>query len=104
MSLFFLFLMSAGIRYLQGGVESAFTHVEGKQHVVRLFHLKGRRNIRVKQVRSFDLHEDRRRECSRRVVLSEEQVKPEVSSLNSGDVFVLDLGDKVLRPTAAATK
>ena len=53
--------------YLEG-MEAGFRHVEGKEYPTRLLHLKGRRNVRVKEV-----------ECKR-------------ESLNEGDVFVLDLG------------
>ena len=49
-------------------MEAGFRHVEGKEYPTRLLHLKGRRNVRVKEV-----------ECKR-------------ESLNEGDVFVLDLG------------
>merc|ERR1719453_1803152 len=54
----------------KGGVESGFKKVE-KADICRLLHLKGKRTIRVKQV-----------ECN-------------ASSLNSGDVFILDKGDDI---------
>ena len=54
----------------KGGVASGFTKVE-KEDICRLLHLKGKRTIRVKQV-----------ECK-------------ASSLNSGDVFILDKGDDI---------
>ena len=53
-----------------GGVESGFNKVE-KENICRLLHLKGKRTIQVKQV-----------QCS-------------ASSLNSGDVFILDKGDDI---------
>ena len=57
-----------GVMYLEGGMEAGFRHVEGKEYPTRLLHLKGRRNVRVKEV-----------ECK-------------CESLNEGDVFILDLG------------
>ena len=55
-------------RYLSGGVESGFRKVEKDKYEPRLLHVKGRRNIRV------------------------QQTKLAWSSMNSGDVFILDLG------------
>lgn len=60
-----------GIRILQGGIESGFNKVKPEEYQPRLLHIKGRRNVRVMQV-----------------PLSH-------SSLNSGDVFVLDMGMKL---------
>jgi advillin len=57
-----------GLTYLDGGVASGFTHVEKDVYEPRLLHLKGKRNVRCRQV----------------PVAS--------SSLNDGDVFILDLG------------
>jgi len=57
-----------GIRLLEGGVASGFRHVEPEKFKPRLLHLKGRRNIRVTQVPLL------------------------ASSMNEGDVFVLDAG------------
>lgn len=54
-------------RYLEGGVKSGFNKVDRDAHQDRLFHLKGRNHVTVTQV-------------------------PMVTkSLNSGDVFVLEL-------------
>ena len=53
---------------MSGGAESGFKHVEGKEYTTRLLQLKGKRNVRVKQVETA------------------------VTSLNEGDVFILDLG------------
>ncbi len=63
-----VFKNTGGVMYLEGGIEAGFRHVEGKEYPTRLLHLKGRRNIRVKEV-----------ECK-------------CESLNEGDVFILDLG------------
>lgn len=41
-----------GIQYLQGGVASGFRHVDPEDYEPALFQVKGRRNIRVTQVRS----------------------------------------------------
>jgi len=56
------------VQYLSGGVESGFTHVERDSWPTRLLHVKGRRNVRVLEVPLA------------------------LSSLNSGDVFILDAG------------
>ena len=53
---------------MAGGVDSGFTHVERDSWPTRLLHVKGRRNVRVLQV------------------------PLQLSSLNSGDVFILDAG------------
>jgi len=62
-----------GIRYLPGGVDSGFRHVEAEKHRTRLLHIKGDRKRRV-----F---------C--------QNVLCHSSSLNSGDAFVLDDGDTI---------
>lgn len=64
----FLSYFTKGIRYLTGGIESGFRKVEKGHYQKRLFHIKGKKNVRVTQV-----------ECSCR-------------SLNQGDVFLLDCG------------
>lgn len=58
-----------GMRILSGGVESGFNHVEPENYKPRLLHVKGRIN-------------------KTRVT----QVPLSVSSLNAGDVFILDAG------------
>lgn len=60
-----------GIEYLAGGVESGFRKVERDRYEPRLLQVKGRRNIRV------------------------QQVKLSWSSMNHGDGFILDLGLKL---------
>lgn len=62
------FEKSGGIQLLEGGVESGFNHVKPEEFRPRLLHLKGRKNIRI------------------------EEVEFSMKSLNSGDVFVLDMG------------
>lgn len=63
-----MFKKLGGVCYLEGGAESGFKHVEGKVYPTRLLQLKGRRNVRVKQVETA------------------------AASLNDGDVFILDMG------------
>lgn len=64
----FLSYFPKGIRYLEGGIESGFKKVQRGVYEKRLFHVKGKRNVRVSQV---ELH---------------------YTSLNKGDVFILDEG------------
>ena len=56
------------IKILDGGVESGFKHVPVEEYKPRLFHVKGKKNFRVRQV------------------------PLNYSSLNSNDVFILDNG------------
>jgi len=61
-----------GMIIMHGGIESGFHHVEPENYQNRLLHIKGKfKKIQVRQV-----HLD-------------------ISSLNSGDVFILDVGTKV---------
>ncbi|GFO12419.1 advillin, partial [Plakobranchus ocellatus] len=64
----FLSYFKHGIKYMEGGVDSGFKKVERGKYETRLMQVKGKRNIRVKQVKC---HTD---------------------SLNQGDVFILDCG------------
>jgi hypothetical protein len=65
------FRTGAGIQYLPGGVQSGFRHVEKDSYATRLLHLKGKRTVRVREV-----------PLTR-------------SSINKGDVFILDTGLKI---------
>jgi hypothetical protein len=66
-----LFKKLGGLEYLPGGVESGFRHVDRDAYVTRLLMVKGKRTVRVREV-----------------PLSS-------SSLNTGDVFILDAGMKI---------
>ncbi|XP_036323482.1 gelsolin-like [Rhagoletis pomonella] len=69
----FLSYFRNGVRYEQGGVGSGFKHVQtNAAGEKRLFQVKGKRNVRVRQVN-----------------LS-------VSSMNKGDCFILDAGNEIL--------
>lgn len=60
-----------GIKILEGGIESGFHHVDPKSYKPRLLWIKGKKNVRVREV-------------------------PRAStSLNNGDVFILDMGLKL---------
>jgi len=76
----FLTYFKSGVRYLPGGVSSGFTHVDHNAFEKRLFQIKGKRNIRVKQV---DLT---------------------VSSMNKGDCFILDAGNDIYVYVGAKSK
>ncbi|KAB0801152.1 hypothetical protein PPYR_05506 [Photinus pyralis] len=67
----FLSRFKSGVRYLPGGVSSGFAHVDRDSFEKKLFQVKGKRNIRVKQV-----------------PLS-------ISSMNKGDCFILDVGNDI---------
>jgi len=66
----FVKLFKNGIQILAGGVDTGFRHVEPKSFKPRLFHIKGKRAV----VSEVDLN---------------------ASSLNEGDVFILDNGDDI---------
>jgi len=61
-----LFKAMGGLQYAEGGVDSGFRKVDRENYPTRLFHVKGRRHIVTSQV------------------------KVDPSSLNQGDVFILD--------------
>ena len=69
----FLQLFKNGVRYLEGGVDSAFNKVDRDAHTTTLLHVKGNRSVRV---------------MSAPLALD---------SLNSGDVFILDLGKTLIQ-------
>jgi hypothetical protein len=68
----FLQLFLTNYQVLQGGIESGFKHVEKEQFQPRLLHIKGKMG---KTVARPVLHN--------------------TSSLNMGDVFILDIGEKL---------
>jgi len=70
-NLFLGYFEGGHIKIMEGGIDSGFKHAEPDKYVPRLLHLKGRKNIRVTQV------------------------KMERDSLNSEDVFILDAGLKI---------
>lgn len=50
------FIKSVGIRYMPGGVASGFNHVDiNAPGEKKLYQIKGKKNIRVRQVRIKDL-------------------------------------------------
>jgi len=69
----FMSYFGGKLKLLEGGVDSGFKKVEPKSYKPRLMHVKGKKNCRVMQV---DLHH---------------------TSLNSGDVFILDNGLSVIQ-------
>ena len=69
----------AAVEYLAGGVDSGFKHVERGLYEKRLLHLKGARMVRVTTV------------------------PMSASSLNAGDVFILDLGLEIYQWNGAAS-
>ncbi|KAL7374448.1 hypothetical protein ABVT39_000767 [Epinephelus coioides] len=68
----FMNLFPRGVSYKVGGVESGFRRPQGPGPVQRLYQIKGKRNIRAKEV-----------ELS-------------WSSFNKGDCFILDLGEIIV--------
>ncbi|CAN9509647.1 unnamed protein product [Ophioblennius macclurei] len=68
----FMALFPRGVSYKVGGVDSGFRRPQGSDTVHRLYQIKGKRNIRAKEV-----------ELS-------------WSSFNKGDCFILDLGETIV--------
>ncbi|KPJ12596.1 Gelsolin [Papilio machaon] len=65
-------LFRPAIRYIEGGAASGFNHVVTNPGAEkRLFHIKGKKNIRVRQV------------------------DPLIASMNKGDCFVLDINNDI---------
>ncbi|XP_025829940.1 gelsolin, cytoplasmic [Agrilus planipennis] len=76
----FLSYFKNGVRYLAGGVNSGFTHVDPNAFEKRLFHVKGKRNIKVRQVDAT------------------------IASMNTGDCYILDVGRDVYVYTGKDSK
>lgn len=68
----FMALFPRGVSYKEGGVESGFRRTQDSGTVRRLYQIKGKRNIRAKEV-----------ELS-------------WNSFNKGDCFILDLGETIV--------
>jgi hypothetical protein len=49
------FAKNGGVKLLEGGIESGFNHVTTEVYMPRLLHLKGRKNVRVVEVRTHIL-------------------------------------------------
>jgi len=64
----FLSYFAKGVRYLPGGVKSGFKHYDPDQVEKRLFMVKGKKNVQVKEV------------------------LVDISSINNSDAFILDCG------------
>lgn len=75
-----LFRSAGGVEYRPGGVASGLNMVQPETYETRLLHIKGKRNVRVTQA------------------------EPKVSSLNKGDVFVLDMGMEIYLVTTRPHK
>jgi len=67
----FLSYFTPGPLIMHGGIESGFRHVKPEEYRPRLLHIKGRKYVRVREV------------------------PMKASSLNGGDIFILDLGLKI---------
>ncbi|GJQ68568.1 hypothetical protein Trydic_g14415 [Trypoxylus dichotomus] len=76
----FLSHFKNGVRYAAGGVASGFTTVNRDEFETRLFQVKGKKNIRVKQV------------------------EPSIASMNQGDCFILDVGKTIYVYVGEASK
>jgi hypothetical protein len=46
----YIFTNCIGVRYVPGGVKSGFKHYDPEDAPHRLFHVKGKRNVRVREV------------------------------------------------------
>jgi len=77
----FLSYFKTGVKYLPGGVKSGFTHYDPEDVEKRLFRVKGKKNVQIKQV------------------------PLDIASMNKGDCFILDGGKNhpilVYMPTGA---
>lgn len=61
----------SGLRYVPGGINSGFTHVDRNAYTKKLYQVKGKRNVRVKQV------------------------AVSITSMNKGDCFILEAGKNI---------
>uniref|UniRef100_UPI00398F0436 macrophage-capping protein-like n=1 Tax=Pristiophorus japonicus TaxID=55135 RepID=UPI00398F0436 len=70
----FMSYFPQGIKYQEGGVETGFQKVpKGPASIQKLYHIKGKKNVRAKQV------------------------EMSWASFNTGDCFILDLGETILQ-------
>lgn len=69
--MFLSYFKKTGVEYLPGGIESGFKQVEEKKFEPRLLQVKGERYPRVFEV------------------------PMKADSINEGDVFILDMDDKI---------
>ncbi|KAF9818375.1 hypothetical protein SFRURICE_017797 [Spodoptera frugiperda] len=77
-------LFPSGLQYLSGGHASGFNHVVTNAGAEkRLIQVKGKRNIRTRQLKSNSN------------TFPTFQVDPLISSMNKGDCFILDIGNEV---------
>ncbi|CAB3374990.1 Hypothetical predicted protein [Cloeon dipterum] len=67
----FLSHFPSGVRYMPGGIASGFHHVDKDKVEKRLFQVKGRRNVRVRQI------------------------PVGISTMNKGDCFILDVTKEI---------
>jgi gelsolin len=80
------------VRYLDGGVASGFKHVDPDQVEKKLLQVKGKRNVRVRQVHLYSAGTLKELFIKDRKSMKLLQVPLDVSSMNKGDCFVLDAG------------
>lgn len=76
----FLAYFAGGVRYMDGGVASGFKHVDPDEVELKLLQVKGKRNVRVRQV------------------------PLDVASMNKGDCFILDGGRKIFVYVGSGSK
>lgn len=76
----FLSYFKSGVRYVPGGVASGFAHVDRDAFTKKLYQVKGKRNVRVKQVELT------------------------IASMNKGDCFILEAGKNIYVYVGATAK
>jgi len=69
----FMSYFQPGPMIMHGGIESGFRHVKPEEYRPRLLHIKGKKYVRVREV------------------------PMKANSLNGGDIFILDLGLKIIQ-------